>query len=47
MALGLESYTPHFGLTLLMSSFTLHSEVVTTDYIALGYGRFSGSQLQR
>jgi hypothetical protein len=40
-----ESSTPHFGLTLLMSLYTLHSEAVTADYTAPGYGRFSDSLL--
>jgi hypothetical protein len=35
--LGSESSTPHFGLTLLMSLYTLHSKVVTTDCTTPGY----------
>jgi hypothetical protein len=42
-----ESFTPHCGLTQHISSSTLPSEVVTADYIAPGYGRFSDSLLQR
>jgi hypothetical protein len=45
--LGSESSTLLFGLTLHMSSYTLHSEAVTADSTALGYGRFSDSLLQR
>jgi hypothetical protein len=45
--LGSESSTPHFRLTLLMSLYTLHSQAVTIDYTALGYGRFSDPLLQR
>jgi hypothetical protein len=44
---GSESSILHFGLTQHMSSFTLHSEAVTADYTALGYGRSLDSQLQR
>jgi hypothetical protein len=44
---GSESFTPHFGLTQHISSYTLLSEVVTADSIAPGYGRFSDSLLQR
>jgi hypothetical protein len=44
---GSESSILHFGLTQHMSSFTLHSEAVTADYTAPGYGRSSDSQLQR
>jgi hypothetical protein len=43
--LGSESSTPYFGLTLLMSLYTLHSEAVTVDCTALGYGRFLDSLL--
>jgi hypothetical protein len=39
--LGSESSTPHFGLTLLTSLYTLHSEAVIIDCTALEYGRFS------
>jgi hypothetical protein len=42
-----ESSILYFGLTQHMSSFTLHSEAVTADYIAPGYRRSSDSQLQR
>jgi hypothetical protein len=47
MGLGSESSTLHFGLTLLMSLYTLHSEAVIADYTTPGYGRFSDSLLQR
>jgi hypothetical protein len=42
-----ESFTLHFGSTQHISLYTLHSEVVTTDSTAPGYGRFSDSLLQR
>jgi hypothetical protein len=45
--LGSESSIPHFGLTQLTSSYTLHSEVVTAGCTARGYGRFSNCLLQR
>jgi hypothetical protein len=45
--LGSESSILHCGLTLLTSSYTLHSEAVTTGYTAPGYGRFLDSLLQR
>jgi hypothetical protein len=35
------------GLTLHMSSYTLHFEAVAVDSTALGYRRFSDSLLQR
>jgi hypothetical protein len=44
---GSESSTLHFGLTQHISLYTLHSEAVTADSTAPGYGRFSDSQLQR
>jgi hypothetical protein len=44
---GSESFTPHFGLTQHINSFTLLSEAVTVDYTAPGYGRFSDSLPQR
>jgi hypothetical protein len=47
MGLVSKSSTPHFGLTLLTSSYTLHSEAMTAGYTTLGYGRFSDSLLQR
>jgi hypothetical protein len=42
-----ESSILYFGLTQHMSLFTLHSEAVTADCTAPGYGRSSDSQLQR
>jgi hypothetical protein len=45
VVLGSESSIPHFGLTQLMSSYTLHSEAVTAGCTTPGYERFSDSLL--